>query len=188
MAKTLAEIKSVRAVNTYVFLRKASEDALKRARESQMWFYDCMSVCLYSAFCFEAYLNHLGPRYLSDWKSIQRSGPELKLNKISARINYIIDYEKPPFWSFKEIKEYRDTLVHAETIRLVFEGEGYFDFGADIPEMELADWEKKTTPETAEKYFEDTGLMIKELHKAAGFVEDPFSNGFFESWEATPKE
>ncbi len=188
MGKRLADIKSERTVNTYVFLREASERALNLARENKFWFYDCMTVSLYSAFCFEAYLNHLGPHYPLDWKSIQESGPERKLRAISKCINYELDFEKPPFKSFKEIKDYRDALVHAKTVRLVFEGEGYFDFGVDIPEMELTDWEKKTTPETAEKYFEDTGQMIKELHKAAGFKGDPFLDSFSASWEAKPKE
>ncbi len=188
MRKRLADIKSKGTVKTYVFLRDASERALNRARENQFWFYDCMTVNLYSAFCFEAYLNHLGKINVPDLESIQRSGPELKLNRISNRINHKIDFKTPPFKSFKEIKEYRDTLVHAETIRFKFEGEGYFDFAVDMPEMELTDWEKKTTPETAEKFFEDTGQMIKELHKAAGLKEDPFLDSFIYSWEAKPKE
>lgn len=189
MVKRKAEIKTERTVYPFVLLKDISELALKRARENEEdRFYNCITVILFSAFCIEAYLNWIGSINVPDWKSIDRSGPEKKLRAISKRINYELDFEKPPFKSFKEIKDYRDALVHAKTIRLVFEGEGYFDFGVDIPEMELTDWEKKTTLEIAEKIFDDTGLMIKELHKAAGFEEEPFFTQYSAKWEATPKE
>lgn len=89
-------------------MREASEYALNNARENEFWFYESMSACLYVALCFEAYLNHLDPILLSErWKSIERSGPERKLRNLSDRINYKLDFETPPFNSFKEIKDYR---------------------------------------------------------------------------------
>jgi hypothetical protein len=188
MTNSKAKRKSERTVFTYVVLRDASEHALFRARErNEGFFLECMTTILFSAFCFEAYLNHLGPIYVPYWKLIDRKlGPREKLEIISDHIKFPLDFGKRPFQSFLDINKYRNWLVHGRTAKIISELEVNDISEKGIPEMELTKWEKITTLENAEKLFEDTGTMIKALDKSAGFDRDPFFTQYQTFWENIP--
>jgi hypothetical protein len=145
-----------------------------------------MSVILFSAFCLEAYLNHIGSFNVQDWDEVKMEEPKVKIKSICDHIEYPLDLGRRPFQSFTHIMKYRNLMVHAKSEFLQATRKEKIDFRSEIPEMELADWEKITTLDYAEKYFEDTGLMIMALHKAAAFEGDPFLNGYIASWKITP--
>lgn len=185
MGKTRAKRKSERTIFPYVLLREASEYALIRVRNKENIFIDCVTVILFSAFCLEAYLNNIG-KNIMHWKSIEWEKPKTKLKVICDSYKYPLDLGKRPFQSFSEIMNYRNQLVHGKTATITSDWYEVIDIEKDIPEMELTKWEKLTTPVHAEKYFEDTGSMIKTLDVAAGFDRDPFITQYMVKFEQTP--
>ena len=68
MGQRKLSVKSTRNITTYVHLNSAAEWAIEQAEGTEEGrFYNCMSSIILSAFCIEAYLNHIGSELLSYW-------------------------------------------------------------------------------------------------------------------------
>ena len=185
MGKIRAIAKTERNDCPYVLLWEASKIALKRAREHSDRV-NCMSVLIFSAFCLEGYLNYIGSMNPIDWEEVQWKKPKPKLKSICDRLEYSLDLGRRPFQTFSEIMDYRNMMVHAKSDHISETKEVEIDIGNDVPEMKLADWEKITNLDIAEKFSIDTDLMIRDLHKAAKFDSDPFQDVLYEGWSLTP--
>ena len=63
-----------RETKTYVFLFKAAKHALFEAENSEeARIYKLMSVYVFLAFAFEAYINHLGAKIIANWEKKERN-------------------------------------------------------------------------------------------------------------------
>jgi hypothetical protein len=149
-----------KTVYTSAHLRYASWRALEQAREHEKdRFYNCMSCIVFSAFCLEAYFNHLGERIIAFWATIERNlSPREKLDILSVQLDLHLDFGGRPFQSFRPIFRVRNSLAHGKTEHL---------FEEEAVEMPVAEWEEQITIENAERYFDDTRDMIEHLHDAA---------------------
>lgn len=163
-----------RSLRTYVYLYDVAYYAMKRAKESKEGeFFECITAMVFSAFCLEAYLNHLGALKIGYWDVLkERLRPYEKLQVLSHVMGYDIDYGRRPFQTLRSIFTFRNQLVHATTEHLSVE--------AEIPAAEelptpLAGWEESVTLGMAERFLDDAEAMIKELHSRSGLEGDPLS-------------
>lgn len=164
------EIRQDRTVRTYARLRAVSWYSLKLAKDTEYGrFLHLMTSMVFSAFCLEAFLNHVGQEKISYWKLLKRKlGPAEKLEVISLALNVVPDDSKRPFQTFKEIFKFRDLLVHAETYRLDVTGE-YFLEDDESPPEPLAPWEENISIINAERFLDDSKGIIYKISEAAGY-------------------
>ena len=76
----------------YSYLRGVSYYSYKnidRPEETENKLSNCMTSMLFSAFCLEAFLNHLGEQKLSFWSSLkEKLNPREKLDVISDVLGF----------------------------------------------------------------------------------------------------
>lgn len=146
---------------------------IEEQEKGALVYYSCMSVIIFSAFCLESYLNHLGPTYYPSWENSREDkgegwrDPREKLDLICNKIDFSPNLGQRPFQSFSEIFRFRNLIAHSksETLKGNFVGEA--------PKVKT-EIQKKATPEHSRRYYEDTDKMIRRIHHEAGFKEDPF--------------
>ncbi len=170
MVKRKVSVSSERSVYTYVYLNLAADWAFEQAEgTNEGRFYNCMSSIILSAFCIEAYLNHIGSELLPYWDEEVSKGLSIhnKLKIICHHLNLAPDYSRRPFQSFRNIVKYRNLLAHATSERISEKGVQMVrdDQRAKDPETW---WEKHTNLQTAKRWLADTESIITEIHKAAG--------------------
>ena len=175
--------KSDRQVYPYVFLWSACKKAMELAKTSSDSGLHVMTCMLLSSFCLEAYLNHLAMmKHGGDWRSFERSSsPDEKLEVLAEKIGYLLNLGVRPFQTFSTIFRFRNAIAHAKTEHVQAEIKmALAEFLApdEIPSEPLTEWEKLLTPETAQRFLDDSLEMIKELHKTAGLGVDPFDQPF----------
>ena len=181
---------SVKAETTsfsYVTLHNAAHFSLDEANKSEDGrFYHCLSAMIYSAFCLEAYLNHLGQIEFSDWKKIERrKSPIQKLDMLSKNRNFSPDLSKPPFDYFDKIFAFRKKIAHGQTEHIHIEEIQEREVG-DTPDYPATDWERTINLDNASSFVENSTLMVDLLHPIFGWKSKPFITAWKSSWEATP--
>ncbi|MBA7684089.1 hypothetical protein ES703_92479 [subsurface metagenome] len=134
-----------------------------------------MSSIILSAFCIEAYLNHIGSKLLPYWdEEIKRDlSIQNKLKIICHHLNLAPDYSRSPFQSFRHIIKYRNLLAHAITEKVSDQGIQIVNDGERMRQPETW-WEKHSNLKAAKRWLADTESMITEIHKAAGEGDIPF--------------
>ena len=175
--------KADRQIYPYVFLWSACNKAMELAKTSSDSSLHLMTSMLLSSFCLEAYLNHLAMmKHGGDWRSFERSNsPDEKLEVLAEKIGYHLNLGVRPFQTFSTIFRFRNDIAHAKTEHVHAESKmALANFLAldEIPPEPLTEWEKLLTPETAQRFLDDSLAMIKELHEKAGLGADPFDQPF----------
>jgi hypothetical protein len=171
-----------KTINTFMYLKKASQLLLKEAKENpEGCAYKYMTSMLTSAFFLEAYLNHLGRKKiaLEQWDKWERKSSREKLKNLAEQINYSIDYSSRPFKTFQEIFKFRNLLVHGKTGEYTINGVQEIDVekptSKQISEAEWKsdkpNWKAMIEPDTAERFFEDATRIIEILHALTGLPQ-----------------
>lgn len=179
MGKTL-KVSKKRNVNTYASLKHASWcllDVGKKYNEGS--FYQFLASIVFSAFSFEAFMNHIGIKLFSSWSDIEKKiSPIAKCKLICERISLKVDFGKRPFQTIEELFEIRNRIAHARTE--VIECEYLI---SDHPDDEKkkrgwveTKWEKYSNMKNAEKAFEDVKQCITLIHKNSGISDEEFMN------------
>ena len=185
-----AHVSANRTMISYSVMRKISRDSLEAAKESEKYRYsNCTSAMVFSAFCLEAYYNHLGNININNWEAIERKlSPDEKLLKLAQRLNFQFDKGHRPFQTLSDIFQFRNGIAHAKTeyLRLEYEQAIQAIMASDEPKMPLTKWEEKISLDVAERFVTDMEDVIRKLHMAAKFPEDPFAETFIENWETKP--
>jgi hypothetical protein len=174
MRKKLS-VSSERSIYTYGYLYIAAKWALEQAEEKEEGrFYNCMSSIILSAFCIEAYLNHIGSELLPYWDEDIKKGLSIKnkLKIICHHLNFTPDYSLPPFQSFGDITKYRNLMAHAITEKISHQGTQIVRDGERL-QYPITWWEKNTNLKTAKRWLNDTESIINEIHKVAGVSDLP---------------
>ena len=110
MVKRKLSVTSERNIYTYGYLHSAATWAFEQAEMTEEGrFYNCMSSIILSAFCIEAYLNHIGNELLPYWDDEVKKGLSIqnKLKIICHHIGIIPDFSRRPFQSFIQIIKYQ---------------------------------------------------------------------------------
>ncbi|AAQ59809.1 hypothetical protein [Chromobacterium violaceum] len=124
MSKTdqvFVETKKERQMIMYAELWHASDCVLEKARQSpegSSWQF--LSSILLTAFAFEAYQNHIGPRLFAHWDHLDRLPPLAKFDLIIDRLEIDVPNAKSgrPWQTLRNLFEFRNTIAHGRSKNL----------------------------------------------------------------------
>ncbi len=178
--KRRVNIKKERQVITYAELWHTSWSLLKKGLgQEEGSFHQFMGSLVFTAFSFEAYLNHIGPRVFRNWGALERLGPQEKLDIIAEIIDLPVDYGKRPWGIMKELFGFRNEIAHGKSIKIA--EEQIVPLGKEDDRMRgfaKTEWEKFCTRQNAERARKDVEEMVKALHAKAEIKDEfPFIGG-----------
>jgi hypothetical protein len=142
-------------------------DAAKLALPGRNYHYATCAV--FSAFAFEAALNHVGIDHVKDWAKNERSMGNWKdkLKLLAEKFGMDLDFGKAPLQTVKASIGVRDKLAHGKT----WIGEHCFvDEGNGIGDADIPDWLLSSLNESrATQFIADAREMISQLLAKAGY-------------------
>ncbi len=164
------EVNQFREVRTFTILRAVSWYTYKLAAEDEHGrFLHLISSMVFTAFCLEGFLNHVGQEKIEFWETLKRKlNPSEKLKIICELLKIQPDYSKRPFQTFKEIFKLRDQFAHSETYKFIEEHIYMLEMGENPPEP-LAPWEKQISINKTKRFLDDSKAIITEISKAANY-------------------
>jgi len=159
----------------YIFslLYEAAQYAIEAARKHaarRMHF--CLHSLVSSAFCIEAYLNHVGEEELTLWNAPERKSTRTKLDLVCSRTSIVPDFDARPWSSFEWLMEFRGKIAHARTEIRPFSNKPLIGDPA-MPEREISQVEEACTIENAMGAVQDVRAMIEIIGKALGSPVTP---------------
>jgi hypothetical protein len=180
-----------RDVTTYAELWHASECVLAAGVAQPVgssWQF--LSSIILTAFAFEAYVNHVGPKVLSCWESLERLSPNAKLQLlcVTLKVNLPGTKGERPLQTVSELFKFRNTLAHGRSETITPEPKNI-----DIDELDtyrtqrlLSDWEQLIENcDFAKRAREDVEVVLKLVQAARpGPKESLFVLGG-RTWSAT---
>ena len=98
--------------HTFVELRKISSDLLSVGAGMEDNESLLQATVIYSAFCFEAYLNYVGEQEVVFWEEIEMIRTFEKLTILKKHLSLEINEGCRPFQSLKEAFGIRNELAH----------------------------------------------------------------------------
>ncbi len=181
--KKKVKVEAKKTIYTYSYLYIAAMEALHQAEASEEGrFYTCMTAELFSAFCLEAYLNHIGSQKIPYWDSVERKlGSNEKLEIISYELKIKIDFSKRPFQSFRRIFQLRNSLAHGKTEFLESNQEEILDV-QEKPKLPEAKWKSLINLKMAKEFTYDTKMMIDLIHEKSGIERNTLLNLESSEW------
>ena len=183
--KRRSKINKERQVITYAELWHTSEWLLKQGQNQEEGsFHQFMGSLVFTAFSFEAYLNHIGPRVFRNWGALERLGPQEKLDIIAEIIDLPVDYGKRPWGIMKELFEFRNDIAHGKSIKILEDRVVPIRKEDDCMRgFAKTKWEKFCTRQNAERARKDVEEMVKALHAKAEIKDEfPFIGGSQEAF------
>jgi len=173
-SRTLA-VSRQRLVHSYAELWHASrcvlDVGLKEPRGSSWQFLSC---AVLTAFTFEAYLNHIGPRTVADWPSKERFAiwSKFKILRKALGVTFPRGKSVRPLKTIADLFEFRDSLAHGRSLDLKAEKlqslAAFEKDQSDLVGSQLrTDWESRIqNPAFAELAREDVEAVIRALNAA----------------------
>jgi hypothetical protein len=152
----------------YVSSKRFLQQARDKTEDS---LYPLLASMLFSAFCFEAYLNFLGQEKIKGWKNIERKfSIDKKLETIGQTVGYSIDRSRKPFQTITELFDFRDLVVHAkpETVR----GDVKVHKDTGQARFPTSKWIEMCDLETATRFQTAVRDAILELHKHSNYPQN----------------
>jgi hypothetical protein len=150
-------------VVTYNYLYAAADFALRQAvAKDDGCFYNCLYSIVMSAFCLEAYVNHIGMKHFPDW---DEWAPTLdKLKRVAEAKGIEIDYRRRPFSGIKSANRLRNQLAHGRT-KVVKVSYTEKLPARSTPERTKAPWQKKCTKTHAKLCLDDLKEVVTTIHE-----------------------
>ncbi|QRN86048.1 hypothetical protein JR334_02095 [Clostridia bacterium] len=176
MAKD-AKIEIERDVRTFANLYHGSLVLLERSKDyPEGGYYALLGSMLFTAFTFEAFLNHLGKEKIEDWERIDREPVMKKYSVLCDKFDITRDPSRRPYQTLKNLFGFRDNLAHGRTEKLQVNKNVNIkdDILSHTPKTK---WEKYCNEENAVRARADVERVIVELNQAAGGEKDPFTMG-----------
>jgi len=164
-----------RKVITYSDLWRTSGHLLDRGREDERGSYFMfLSSLMFSAFSFEAFLNHVGEHLFSTWIDIEKLSPKSKLNVLCEKLGIEQDYGKMPWQIVPEIIGFRHKVAHGKNALLKFEEVVQItdEYKEIMHEFMFADWQEYANSDNAIKVREHLEDLFRTVHEAAGIEND----------------
>lgn len=157
-----------KTVYTFVRLRSISVELLGRANSGEHGQSLMLSASMvFSAFTFEAFLNHVGASQTNFWTSVERLAPLTKLELISTIKSFNVDLKKRPFQTIKRMFRFRDALAHGKTQEIYKESIQFLKED-ERPQPPMTDWEKEITLGNAKLYLDDTRAAMTMICDKCG--------------------
>jgi len=141
-----------------------------------------MGSLVFTAFTFEAFLNHIGSKVYFCWDDLEKLSPKEKLNVISEKIELKVDYGIRPWQSITELFQFRNDIAHGKNQNIsISKTESLEKHNKNSSPLKFraeTRWEKYCTRINAEKARQDVIAMINIIHSAAKMEDYPFQMGF----------
>lgn len=175
--KLKARVSKTRNVNTYAALWHGSSVLLQHAEteaKGSLWVF--MSSLLLTAFTFEAYLNHIGPKLFTSWQILETLPPLGKLDVICEKLQLYFPAGKRPRQTINKLFKFRNALAHGKTVQIKKEQLKDVDEYLDqfIGEWPMTLWEKLSSKSTHPKRArEDVKQVIFAIHDKVSTSNDP---------------
>ena len=153
-------------VLTYSYLDEAAALALDQAIASEEGsFYNCLCSIVMSAFCLEAYVNHVGMDRIEDWD--ERAPPLDKLRRVGESLDIPIHFGRKPFQSIKLTNQFRNWMAHGRTVTLPI---SYTETRPSRGKFEHsnANWQKMCSVQNAKRFLEDLEEVIGMIQERCG--------------------
>ncbi|MBP4049221.1 hypothetical protein J9978_06880 [Chromobacterium violaceum] len=173
MSKTgqvFVEVKKERQMIMYSELWHASDCVLEKARQSpegSSWQF--LSSILLTAFTFEAYQNHIGPKLFAHWDHLDRLPPLAKFDLIVDRLEIDVPNAKSgrPWQTLRDLFAFRNTIAHGRSVNLEKVDTKTTDTYLDVFHDELlADWELRIQDDKfALRCREDVEKALRIIHE-----------------------
>ena len=171
----------VRTLRTYDELYCLTGTYLHFAQKEEKFpLYNCMIVMVFCAFALEAYINHLGEKYVHDWCDYERKMPKEKLKHLLKISNHVIDLESRPYSYMNEIFDYRKLIVHGKTEKII--NQQILVLG-EIPKLPKTEWEKHTNITQAIKFRKRVKEIITKLSLDVDNEEFPLGSPSDAFWQ-----
>ena len=177
----LASRQMKRSVNTYARLIDGSFILLDMAANETGLDYLIMASLLFSAFAYEAILNHIGSKTCSCWNLIEKKMRHKdKLKSLAIKLDLNINPGTRPYQTAGKLMSFRDTMAHGKSMEI------NINDSVPIPKDPLddwrssqpkTDWEKCCTFEFAKRAHDDVTEIIEYLFSNALPDEIPFDVG-----------
>lgn len=135
---------------------------------------------IFTAFTYEAYLNHIGPKIFKHWDPLERLSPKDKTNVIAEKVGVDINFGEMPFQIIRELFKFRNDISHGKSIPLEMEKvQSLKEYSEDPYSLKLATgWEEYCTLANAEQSRAHIEAAVHILHVAASIEgEYPFIKG-----------
>ncbi len=168
-----AVVTKERTVHTYAELWHASgcvlDAGLKEPRGSSWQF---LSSVVLTAFAFEAYLNHVGPRTIACWSQLERLPPWAKFELLceTLGVRFPKGTDARPLQTITKLLAFRNTMAHGRSTEIKPKPERRdVDDTLDkyLGERPLADWERLIqTNVFAKRARADVEAVLKTVHAA----------------------
>ncbi len=144
-------------------------------------YYQFLGSLVFSAFTFEAFLNHVGEHLFTSWPELERKlSHRAKLALIAEKLNFKVDYGKPPWQIIPELFGFRDKVAHGKNEMLRLEKIVPHDdrYEALMHEFMFADWQKIASEENAIRVRTRLEQIITQIHELAKIPNElVFSHG-----------
>jgi hypothetical protein len=175
-------VSTERQLITYVDFWDASRFFLENGQQNERGsYYQFLGSLVFSAFTFEAFLNHIGAHLFSSWSELERKlSHRAKLALISEKLNFEIDYGRLPWQIIPKLFGFRDKVAHGknEMLRLekvVSKDDPYEEL---LHQFLFSDWQKFATDQNASSARTHLEEIMLEIHSLAKIEnEQLFRNG-----------
>jgi hypothetical protein len=143
----------------HIFYDNASKNQRGSALQLQASF-------VFSAFCVEAYLNHMGSTCLTCWSDIERAPVFAKLRLPMAEFSVHLAAGERPLQTVRHLFRYRDWMAHSKStlIKEEIEYEGEIDDSVRMTTPRHK-WEEFITLENAKRCLDDVAALVKALNE-----------------------
>jgi hypothetical protein len=165
-----------RVTFTWKYLDESALFLIRQAKKldkgDESVFYYCMSSILSSAFCIEAYLNHVGKELFPFWDDLEKrlnTKGKMQLITHHESVKAILDFSRRPDQSLETLRKFRNLLVHGKTTERSIKRH----IGEDTSSL-MPYWEELCTLENAERFLSDVEDMISKIHGRMHNNESPF--------------
>jgi hypothetical protein len=181
-----ARVEKKRDVRTYAEIWHGSGILLQRGQEEirgSKWLW--MGSLIFTAFSFEAYLNHIGRKTFACWDIFEKVvSPEGKLDVICERLEIDLPKNKRPRQTLRELIKFRNNVAHGKTVPLeentTRDADQYLD--EFLGKRPLAVWEEYCTEKNALRARSDIKQIMQLIHEKANPENDPlFGFGMYEA-------
>jgi hypothetical protein len=181
-----AQVSKKRPVHTYSELWHGSGVLLQRGQEEvkgSKWLW--MGSLIFTAFSFEAYMNHIGPKVFTCWNIFEKAiPPEGKLDVICERLKIVLEKNERPRQTLRELIKFRNNVAHGKTVPIeentTPDADQYLD--EFLGKRPLAIWEEYCNEGNALRSREDIEKILKLIHEKVKPKNDPlFGFGIYEA-------
>jgi len=178
MMSNKAKLTIKREVRTFNDLSNGSYILLEKSKENiEGSYYTTMASIIFTAFTFEAFLNHIGNKKIKHWNEIESIRVLDKYKVLCKEFDIIPELGKRPYQTLKNLFVFRNSIAHGKSQILVAEHE--VNPSESVRDYEIkTKWEEYCTEKNAERAREDVRSIMIELSEAADEAECIYIGGF----------